>query len=222
VTEADWVVCTDPLQMLTFLRGQSSDRKLRLFAVACCRMNWQFLDNAWRQTVISVERFADGLVIEDDAEWAWHGAVNITRSFSVEPSAAAAQQAASFAYHATAPRVLGLRAGVWEKVTEALESVNRANTPGIPTSNRRVLAALLREQFGNPFQPVVFDARWRTADVMGLARGIYEDRKFDRLPILGDALMDAGCDNDEIIAHCRGGDRHVRGCWVVDFVLGKE
>lgn len=82
--------------------------------------------------------------------------------------------------------------------------------------------SLTRCIFGNPFRPVAFDPRWRTADVTALARGIYEDRAFDRLPLLADALMDAGCDHEEILAHCRSEGPHVRGCWVVDLVLGKE
>jgi len=80
----------------------------------------------------------------------------------------------------------------------------------------------LRDIFGNPFRPVTFDPRWRTSDVVDVARGIYEDKAFERMPILADALMDAGCENEEIIGHCRGDGPHVRGCWVVDLVLGKE
>jgi hypothetical protein len=76
--------------------------------------------------------------------------------------------------------------------------------------------------FGNPFRPLAFDSRWRTADVLGLARGIYEDRAFERLSLLADALMDAGCDSEDTLSHCRGPGPHVRGCWVVDLVLGKE
>jgi hypothetical protein len=84
------------------------------------------------------------------------------------------------------------------------------------------VSGLVRDIFGNPFRLVAFDPRWRTSDAVGLARGIYEDRAFDRLPLLADALMDAGCDNSEILDHCRGEGPHVRGCWVVDLVLGKE
>ena len=80
----------------------------------------------------------------------------------------------------------------------------------------------LRCVFGKPFRPVAFDPRWRTSDVLGLARGIDDERGFDRLPILADALMDAGCDGEEILAHCRSDGQHVRGCWVVDLVLGKQ
>jgi hypothetical protein len=67
------------------------------------------------------------------------------------------------------------------------------------------------------------DPAWLTSTVIALARGIYDDRAFDRMPILADALEDAGCDNADILAHCRDADAtHVRGCWVVDLILGKE
>ncbi|QDU18833.1 hypothetical protein ETAA1_07290 [Urbifossiella limnaea] len=80
---------------------------------------------------------------------------------------------------------------------------------------------LLRDIFGNPFHPVALDPAWRTEAVVGLARGAYEDRAFDRLPVLADALEDAGCADGAVLAHCRGPGPHVRGCWVVDLVLGK-
>jgi hypothetical protein len=82
---------------------------------------------------------------------------------------------------------------------------------------------LLRDVFGNPFRPVAFDPAWRTSDVLLLARGIYEERAFDRMPILADALQDAGCDNDDILSHLREANAtHVRGCWALDLVLEKE
>ncbi len=81
---------------------------------------------------------------------------------------------------------------------------------------------IFEDVIGNPFRPVIFDPRWRTADVVGLARAIYEDRVFDRMPILADALMDAGCEDEQVIAHCRDAGPHARGCWVVDGVLEKE
>ncbi len=81
---------------------------------------------------------------------------------------------------------------------------------------------LLHDIFGNPFHPVAFDPAWRTEAVVGPARGVYEDRAFDRLPVLADALEDAGCADAAVLAHCRGPGPHVRGCWVVDLVLGKN
>ncbi|MBM3982116.1 MAG: hypothetical protein FJ304_18005 [Planctomycetes bacterium] len=83
-------------------------------------------------------------------------------------------------------------------------------------------AARLREVVGNPFRPVAFAPEWRTDTAIALARTMYEAREFGAMPILADALQDAGCDNDDILNHCRGDGPHVRGCWVVDLVLGKE
>lgn len=83
-----------------------------------------------------------------------------------------------------------------------------------------ILGQIINDIFGNPFRPVVFDPRLRTSDVVGLARTIYDDKAFERMPILADALMDAGCEDEQVIAHCRGPGPHVRGCWVVDLILG--
>ncbi len=80
----------------------------------------------------------------------------------------------------------------------------------------------VRDIFGNPFRSVTLDPRWLTSTVLDLARTIYEERVFERLPILADALMDAGCDSEEIINHCRSEGPHVRGCWVVDLLLDKK
>lgn len=89
------------------------------------------------------------------------------------------------------------------------------------TPTHRELADLLREVWGNPFRPVAFDPAWRTEAVVALAQQMYEARDFGPMPVLADALDDAGCANAEILAHCRGPGPHVRGCWVVDLVLGK-
>ena len=80
----------------------------------------------------------------------------------------------------------------------------------------------LYDIFGNPFRPITLDPRWLTSSVLDLSRTIYDERVFERMPIIADALMDAGCDSEEIINHCRGPGPHVRGCWVVDLLLGKE
>jgi hypothetical protein len=88
--------------------------------------------------------------------------------------------------------------------------------------NTELLRRLAHDIFGNPFRPAAFDPRWRTPDTVGLARAIYEDRAFERMPLLADALMDAGCADEQVLGHCRGDGPHVRGCWVVDLVLGKE
>jgi hypothetical protein len=82
---------------------------------------------------------------------------------------------------------------------------------------------LIRELFGNPFRAVAFDPAWRTTDATLLARGIYDEKAFDRMPILADALQDAGCEAADILDHLRDRkQKHVRGCWALDLVLGRE
>ncbi len=98
---------------------------------------------------------------------------------------------------------------------------NFASEFSIPTTAQ--LAHFVRDIFGNPFRPVVFAPAWRTDTAIALARTMYEAREFSVMPILADALQDAGCDNDDMLGHCRDTTApHVRGCWVVDLVLGKE
>jgi hypothetical protein len=88
---------------------------------------------------------------------------------------------------------------------------------------RAAQTQLLRDIVGNPFRPVSFSPEWRTSTAVGIAKGMYESRNFDAMPILADALQDAGCDNADILNHCRDTSAtHVRGCWVVDLVLGKS
>jgi hypothetical protein len=109
--------------------------------------------------------------------------------------------------------------GVWlSLVPEALKAVEILrssyfirNTPPI-----------LRDIFGNPFRPVTFASEWGTDTVVALARQMYESRDFSAMPILADALQDAGCEDENVLNHCREPGAHVRGCWIVDLVLGKE
>jgi hypothetical protein len=80
---------------------------------------------------------------------------------------------------------------------------------------------IIRDVFGNPFRPVSFSPEWRAGTAVALARQMYESRDFGAMPILADALQDAGCDEPAILDHCRRPGEHVRGCWVLDLVLGK-
>jgi hypothetical protein len=105
-------------------------------------------------------------------------------------------------------------------VTPAIRFVENAVRAGDPIQR---FPPLLRDIFGNPFRPVRFDPEWRTGDAVALARAMYDSRDFSAMPILADALQDAGCASDDILNHCRDTSlTHVRGCWVVDLVLGRE
>jgi hypothetical protein len=89
-----------------------------------------------------------------------------------------------------------------------------------------ICAELLRDVIGNPFLPPPALSpewlKWNESIVVRIARAIYDERDFGRLPVLGDALEDAGCNDGEMLAHCRAGGRHTRGCWLVDLILGRH
>ncbi len=98
--------------------------------------------------------------------------------------------------------------------------MDAGDTNHCDASAMRSRAALLRCIVGNPFRPEAGDPAWMTPSVAALARAIYDERSFGRLAELADALQEAGCDNAALLAHCRGPGEHVRGCWVVDTILG--
>ena len=109
-----------------------------------------------------------------------------------------------------------------QRMAIAVRSAFRAEFSGVD-SQRCVYASLLRDIYGNPFRPVAFDPAWRTSTAVGLARTMYDARHFHAMPILADALQDAGCEDTAILDHCRDENGlHVRGCWVVDLVLNKS
>jgi hypothetical protein len=215
MTEEEWLTSTHPVPMLAWF--EKGSRKRRLLAAACCARITHLLTRAGRRAVVAAEEFADGEIDREQLHRCWQ-AVGFPGNQARQCASAAARAAAScsIGYDGTAQAVASALGAVgyaqpphnWNQVTGDAEAL--------------VQAALLRDIFGNPFRPVAFEPRWRTADVLGLARGIYDERAFDRLPLLADALMDAGCADEQVLAHCRSDGVHVRGCWIVDLVLGKE
>jgi hypothetical protein len=109
-------------------------------------------------------------------------------------------------------------------VTAPIRAAIALEKGGVTTQDaeERVQFDLLRDIFGNPFRTVSFDPAWRTSAVGSLARSIYESRDFSIMPILADALQEAGCENEGILSHCRSAGPHVRGCWVVDLALREK
>src|SRR5262249_28763026 len=158
--------------------------------------------------------YVEGQATLEELGTAYEPAFDVVSEFDVSAGAPEANTLAAFAV-SVACRISELAEVVASNASEA------AHVAGIPDE---VVAqvALVRDIFGNPFRPVVCDPAWRTSDVLLMAQGIYDDRAFDRMPILADALQDAGCDNADVLNHCREANAtHVRGCWVVDLVLGK-
>jgi hypothetical protein len=210
MTEEEWLACSDPQAMLEQLRGKASVRKDQLLAVAWLRQvpTWE---PAHARSIEFLEQRAEGSVAREKSQRA---AANARHAIPVDTGRDEHGED-RYSVALMLYRVLASR----QAAHHALHAIG-----GLANWRNRQEPAcrLLRELFGNPFRPVTLNPAWRTANVTALAQAIYDDRAFDRLPILADALEDGGCDNGDILNHCRQPGEHVRGCWVVDLVLGRE
>jgi hypothetical protein len=240
MTETEWLSCSDPGPMLDFLRatGKLTERKARLFAVACCRRIWQLLGEKSRRTVEVAEGFADGAVDEtclaalvsaefDEAAreisragyWMSPAVAMPVRAFVTEP-AGSGPGSASFDTAAQ------LANETLKGVPEAMTSWNLWGT--VFKGERREHCEWLRDII-HPFRPpALLDASWLTPAVLSLATASYEDRILpsgellpERLAALARALEAAGCQDAELLGHLRSPTPHVRGCHALDVVLGK-
>jgi hypothetical protein len=214
MNETEWLSCsTRPDTMLARLRGKASDRKLRLFACAACRRFWNELtDERSQAAVVASELVADGLASREELERRHVAASGV----GLGPPWLA--YVASTGEANAAAQAVALQ-GFW-KASRRLELY-----PEPWADFKRALCSLLRELFGNPFRSIAVNRAWlawNDGTVRRVAQAIYDARAFERMPILADALEDAGCGDDSILSHCRSERPHVRGCHVLDALLGKE
>jgi hypothetical protein len=222
MNESEWLACGDPTPMLHFLQERGiSERKARLLACACCRRIWDLLtDPRSRSAVTVAERFADDEATMIELFTAKRDAVSATGI-----AANAAYWAASA--KPSSPLVNAFDAAVGALARHAVGDARHdaaALWDAVQGQSQLFQVSLIREVIGNPFRDYPLDPHWlawEDGTVPRIARGIYEDRAFDRMPILGDALEEAGCSYEDILAHCRSGDEHLRGCWVLDMILDK-
>jgi hypothetical protein len=250
--------------MLESLRGQASDRKLRLFGVACCRRIWHLLPRGpgpyeFNQAAEVAQRLADGLAgrqtldadapsfMGPDAYEFNHYAVEVAERYA---DGLAGRQTLDDAIPLFTRYCIRNEVDIfggdsafktWQVILpDAFAAAFfAAFEPGSAVGGnavgreRQVQAALLRDVFGNPFRPApVVDPAWLAWEggiVVRLAQALYEERHPEcgaldnaRLAVLADALEEAGCTSEDLLAHCRGGGEHVRGCWAVDLVLGRS
>lgn len=251
MTESEWLSCGDPVRMLAWLTGTSAEpnrnipwrgctnRKLRLFVCACCHQVWDGLSDSEKKAVETAEAHADGHFVSLKLVRDQCGGGLGTMAFF------ACCRPGSEGHHATI--------------------ISQAQIPP-----KDMQGVLIRDIFGNPFRPSNLAVRWNELHehaagaaprvpswltwndrtIPRLAQAIYDECAFDRMPILADALEEAGCSNADILYHCRNICRHctdnsgfcwrkvadcqycdgtgietaphVRGCWVIDLLLGKE
>jgi hypothetical protein len=210
MTEAEWLACDNfiPLLQAAVPRLTDRSRKLRLCVCGDKRCSG-VLQYPWGLPAIELaERVADGLATDQERA---EGAAAV---LAWEPRGEQEREEQERAAHQ-----LLADAGFFARLPTAFQY--QPYQPGMGTPEPG-LSDRFRDIFGNPFRPVTFDPSWLTSDVTVLARGMYDSRDFSAMPILADALQDAGCASDDILDHCRGPGPHVRGCWVCDLVLGKE
>jgi len=220
MTESEWLACTEPAKMLEFLRGTGSDRKLRLFAIACARDTVHLVSNKiLRQCFVIATRFADKQTapvaaldhvkkaLAEVRDWGgesiniWY-AKNVIRAFASDDGMSAAERILYCFGYASSRRD---KARLSPKQSDYCD--------------------YLKDIFGNPFRPVCIPPSWLTwqgGTVPQLADRFYKEWDLDHLSILADALEEAGCDQADLLDHLRGPGVHVRGCWVLDLLLGKE
>jgi hypothetical protein len=288
-TEADWLLCKDLRPLLHYLCERGSERKWRLFSVACCRrVDHLITDESSRDAVELAERFADGRATEEElaeahakakqeveeshhAEWMAEAeanfcytaeycavvavlevaaAVESVVSLSARPTSTASGMTGThgFAAGAVASMARSKAYADWGMKSAGVYEACQAAADAAHESEVAHQLLILRDIFGDQFGPVRNESRWlswsggserwsllpspRKIDfdrswlewnnciVRKMAKEIYDKRAFDQMHALADALVQAGCTNADILTHCRSGGEHVRGCWVVDLLLG--
>jgi len=209
MTEEEWSVETSVRRLIDARVGRVSPRKLRLFMAGWCRRPWEQYGHAVLPDVVeAVERFADGL--DDIDQFIRNQALFTQRLVWSIPS--------ELLLETNNRRLLG----TVRRFCDAIGNLAFEPVPEWRKTEQCALAVLFRDVVGNPFRPASIDMMWSTSTVTALAQQMYDSRDFSAMPILADALQDAGCDNDDILNHCRHANAiHVRGCWVIDLVLGK-
>jgi hypothetical protein len=219
MTETEWLACEDLPAMMAM--GSLTERVHRLFTAACARLVWHYLDNEVSRAAIELsEKAADHPVHEEALDLASGGAEAEWEDLLEQPESDPRINAAHIASYGSSP---GLTAELALDVGVA--------TGEICVGGSKITAALFREVAGNPFRPVTLDPNWLACGdtVSKLAEAAYEERQLPsghldpaRLAVLADALEEAGCTDADILGHLRSPGPHVRGCWALDLLLGKQ
>jgi hypothetical protein len=204
VTEAEWRDCTDPSKLAE--QVLSCSRKLRLFACACCR---RLPDNSRLLPLLTVaERFADGQATEQEL---------VRARVAIPLAKKGGDQAAAYAAGPTTDLI-------WSMKYLLIHARDAHQRKPDKDAERRAQVELFHDIFGNHFRKVKANpawSQWNGGLAVAMAEQIYEQRSFEDLPMLADALEEAGCEQRSLLDHFRGGGVHVPGCWALDVVLGK-
>lgn len=247
MTEAEWLSCVVPNKLLAFLKGNISERKLRLLAVACCRRIWHLLNpDVGRPGIELIEQFADSEATQEDLAKVFrsthrYGDEVYRNHLRLSPPSRESelvyresQQAYAVAYAAGTGEG-SLEMALLYSTQCAGREIFGCQFPldwsahekwdEIVQADQALQCNVIRELVGNPFQTVKVNPGcllWNGGSIPRIAKLIYDDRAFGHLPILADALEEASCTDAAILNHCRQPGDHFRGCWLVDLLTGKE
>ena len=215
MNEAEWLDWAgDPGGLLRAVRDTASDRKLRLFACACCRRIWAHItDDRCRAAVEAAEAFADGIVDVEALQRAHAAAGEAVQAIAGSGIFTPAE-------HSAVATLYCLKE--WGIISFAAANRAASSLLGHKEAEQRTQCDLFRDIFGNPFSPLATSREVVSPSVASLARAIYVERSFDRMSELADTLHQEGFKRADVIEHCRTARPHVRGCWVLDLLLGRN
>ena len=197
------------------LRTNRGKRKFRLFANQCVRRLPSLSAHEKLLGVLDLYgKYLDGELLREEVAAFWNGL-----RYGVEARSDGGRPGGVLDRLFHTDTVWSVTVWKWLTETSYGADIGQWSTPPVDPKD---LCTILRDIFGNPFRPVSFEPERRTSTVVSLAKSMYESRDFSAMPILSDALQNAGCEHADILDHCRGSGPHVRGCWVVDLVLGKS
>jgi hypothetical protein len=238
--EAPWLGRSDVEKLLFEVAPQGGERRLRLFACACCRLAWPLLAPPAQQTVEMFEGLADGVAISREVPtrfrvqadtgsagvWAVE-AVEGLRGWFSHPFDAAGIAAHGLRWQMQ-PQA-GFR-GPLDSAAAVPAHAARAARDAVGewawTRARALEVALVADIYGTAFHgPWTVRPewlRWNDGCLVKMAQVLYDSHRFEEMPILADALEEAGCEDAHVLDHCRSHPRHARGCWVVDALLRRE
>ncbi len=232
MTEHNWFSATDPLAMLDFLypfRGHDSiepqSRMSRLYLLACARRGWDRLPGVCRAVLAVAERVYRGQEIDTRLRKEIYSvAEELTHCQGVTAGVNVLGRELVSLGHATSTEVLieaDIDPELWQGFAHLAYSPFLKFTPHyrhIPLDLHS--ADLVREVFGNPIRKCPeFNPAWRTENVVQLTRHAHAEGDFSALPVLADALEEAGCDRADVLDHLRQREPHARGCWAIELVL---
>jgi hypothetical protein len=234
-TEKAWLGSTTPQSLLLTLKGKRMRRQRRLVGVALCRrLLEEMVDPESRHAIEVAERYADCLADAGELHDAYRAAQRVaTRRVEACQTAAASEAGRAWSVWrlAYAAQLTCAPSGLSDVAGELMKRALRLGSEQ-DEQERKAQCTRIRDIFGNPFslQPTIDSTwlSWNEGIIPKLAQAIYDERELpagtldgSRLLILADALEEAGCTNGDILDHCRRLDEHVRGCWVIDLLLGK-